>query len=327
MLRSGARSNYLRYFATLGVAITALTFSTSVRADNWATRLGYPEDAKVLILHAHGMGMCYETNAAAGKLLEEKVISSASAMPPCPWFANAAEWRGEHPKADVGLEFTINSPLPQYRWKNLSQDEFVRSLIDRDGYQWPRVIQVMVTASAEDVEHELRMQILHAERHGLRPTHFTTSLGALYSRPDLADVYLRISREQWIPAVVIELTPALAEGFREQGFPVPDEMIRSLEDYPFPKIQDLKIVPRTKSLEEKIEGTVKMLADLPPGLTQIACAPADDSPALRALDPNWQQRVWDAEVWNSDEVKAELAKKDVVITTWQEVMQRFDGSN
>lgn len=327
MLRSGALSFHVRYFAALGVAIVTSLASSVANADNWATRLGYPEDAKVLILHAHGMGLCYEANAASGKLLEDKALSSASAMPPCPWFANAAEWRCEHPKADVGLEFTINSPLPQYRWKNLSQDEFVRSLIDRDGYQWPRVIQVMVTASVEDVEHELRMQILHAERHGLRPTHFTTSLGALYSRPDLADVYLRISREQWIPAVVIELTPELAEGFREQGYPVPDELIRSLEDYPFPKIQDLKIVPRTKSLEEKIAGTVKMIADLPPGLTQIASAPAIDSPALRALDPNWQQRVWDAEVWNSDEVKAELAKDNVVITTWQEVMQRFDGSN
>jgi hypothetical protein len=143
----------------------------------------------------------------------------------------------------------------------------------------------------------------------------------------LTDIYLRISREQWIPAVVIELTPELAEGFREQGYPVPDELVRSLEDYPFPKVRDLKIVPRTESLEEKIAGTVKMIADMPPGLTQIAFAPAVDSPALRALDPNWQQRVWDAEVWKSDEVKAELAKEDVVITTWQEVMQRFDGSN
>lgn len=309
-----------------GWLAVVLLASINVQADDWATRLGYPANAKVLILHAHGMGMCYETNAAAGNLLETKAISSASAMPPCPWFANAAAWRDAHRDADVGLEFTINSPLPQYRWRNLSSDEFVRSLVDRDGYQWPQVIQVMVTASAEDVEHELRMQILQAERQGLRPTHFTTSLGALYSRPDLADVYLRISREQWIPAVVIELTPALAERFREQGYPVPDELVRALDDYPFPKIRDLQIVPRSESLEEKVTATAKLIADLPAGLTQIAFAPAVDSPALRALDPNWQQRVWDAQVWESEAVKSELAKENVVITTWQEVMQRFDGS-
>lgn len=304
----------------------ALLFSSHAMADDWATRLGYPADAKVLVIHAHRMGLSFESNEAIEKLMTAGVVSSASAMPTCPWFADAAQWRQEHGKLDIGLDFTLNSHLDRYRWKPISNSRDVPTLVDRDGYQWANVVQIMVNARAEDVEQELRMQLLHADRMGLKPTHFTTHLGALYSRPDLAEMYLRIAREQWIPAVVIDLTPELAERFRQDGFPVPETLVQALEDYPFPKVRDFLILPQADTLEAKAAATAKMIAELPPGLTQLACAPSSDSPALRAMDPQWQQRVWDAEVWNTEAVKAELAKKNVVITNWKEIMQRFDGS-
>ncbi len=272
------------------------------------------------------MGLSFESNEAIANLLESGAASSASVMPTCPWFADAAAWRNEHRDLDVGLELTINSPLPRYRWRPLSSDMYVPSLLDRNGYLWRNSTQLLVNANAEQVEHELRTQILHAERYGLRPTHFTSYLGALFARPDLTEIYLRLSREQWIPAVVVELTPELAERFRRDGFPVPDSLVQTLEDYPFPKVSDLKILPTAESLEEKARATVELLANLPAGLTQVAFAPASDSPALRALAPNWQQRVWDGEVWQSEAVQAELKKPNVVITSWAEIMQRFDGS-
>lgn len=311
----------------LPVLVVALLWTAShALADDWATRLGYPTGAKVLVIHAHRMGQSFESNDAIEKLMDAGVVSSASAMPTCPWFADAAEWRQQHADLDVGLDFTLNSHLPNYRWKPLSNSRDVPSLVDRAGYLWPNVVQVMVNAQPDEVEHELQMQILQAERMGLKPTHFTSHLGALYSRPDLAEIYLRISREQWIPAVVIDLTPELAERFRQDGFPVPDTLVRALDDYPFPKVRDLLILPQADSLDAKAEATAQMIAELQPGLTQVAFAPAIDSPALRAMDPNWQQRVWDAQVWDNEAVKAELAKDDIVITNWKEIMQRFDGS-
>lgn len=325
MLRATSLQFVFRAFAC--VAMAAATLHADAQTETWATRLGYPADAKVIVLHAHRMGLCHESNAAIGSLFDAGVVSSASAMPPCPWFADAAAWRDEHPDLDVGLELTINSPLPRYRWRPLGSDNYVASLLDRDGMFWRNSTQIMVSANAEQVEHELRMQILHADRHGLRPTHFTTYMGALFSRPDLAEVYLRLSREQWIPAVVIDLTPELVERFRRDGFPVPDDMMQTLEDYPFPKVSDLRIVPPAESLEEKAEATAELLATLPAGLTQVAFAPATDSPALRAMDPDWQQRVWDAEVWQDKTVQAELSKPEVIVTNWKEIMRRFDGSN
>jgi chitin disaccharide deacetylase len=161
----------------------------------------------------------------------------------------------------------------------------------------------------------------------MRPTHFTTHLGTLYSRPDLTEVYLRFAREQWIPAVVIELTPEMVEQFRSQGFPVPDELAATLDSYPLPKVSELRIVSAAESLEEKVAGVVELVETLPPGLTQIAFRPAAHSPALEALTSDWQQRVWEAEVWHNERVQAALGQPGVVVTNWREIMERFEGTS
>lgn len=197
--------------------------------------------------------------------------------------------------------------------------------MDADGYYWRTVQQTMVSASAEEVERELRVQINHALRNGMKPTHLTTHLGALFARADLAEVYLRVAREHWIPAVVMELTPELMDRFRGMGYPVPDELVQALEDYSLPKINDLRIVPPTESYDEKVDAVVELIEGLPAGLSQIAFTPATDSPALRALDPEWRQRVWEAEVWRDERVREALDADGVVVTDWREIMRRYEG--
>ena len=313
------RRSALRYV----LATLLLSLAASAPADDWAARLGYPADARVVILHAHDMGLCHESNQACVELLEGETRFSASAMPPCPWFAHAAGYAADAGR-DIGLQLTLNAEWPQYRWKPVSGD-LGRTLIDGDGYQWRRVLQVVVNASLDDVERELRWQLLHAERLGMRPTHFTTHLGALFSRPDLTELYLRFAREHWIPAVVVDLTPEMAERFASQGFPIPDSVQRVLADYPLPKVEDLRILPRTESLEEKVEQTVELIETLPKGLSQVAFAPAVDSAGLGEMAPSARQFVWDREVWLDERVRKALAADDVVLTDWVEVMQRFDS--
>ena len=50
-------------------------------ADTWAARLGYPADAKVVILHGSELGLSYETNAAGRNLFESGTLRSASGLP------------------------------------------------------------------------------------------------------------------------------------------------------------------------------------------------------------------------------------------------------
>lgn len=296
-----------------------------VAAETWGERLGFPPEAKVVILHANELGMCYETNAAGTTLLEAGIVRSASAMVPCPWFADLTNWCRSHPDADVGLELTINSEAANYRWGPISARGQVPSLVDADGYLWQSPIQTMVNAATDDVEAELLAQIERAKALGVHPSHLTTHLGALVTRPDLIEVYLRVARRQWIPAIVVELTPEQVERFQREGFPLPDDIIQLLSDYPLPKVDDLQFVEPADSYEATKGAFLEMLSDLQPGITQIAFQTAVSSEALPRIAPNWQQRVWNQQLMADEDVQRVLRGEGYVVTDWRELMRRFEG--
>lgn len=303
------------------VLVALLAYCSAAAAENWADRLGYPPGERVILIHAHGAGLSYETNAAVGAALESGAATCASALAPCPWFAHAvADLDG-----DLGLDLVVNSELPQYRWGPLAREQHTRSLVDADGYFWPRTQQTMVAADPVDVEYELRAQLQRARELGLKPTHFTTHMGALYSRPDLAEVYLRLAREQWIPAVVVELTQEQLDRFRDQGYPLPDSLIRIMADYPLPKLDDLRLCPRPDTYEAKKAALLDMIGSIEPGVTQIALAPAADSPALRAMTEGWRQHVWEAELLADADVRAALSAEGISLASWSDLMARFEG--
>ncbi len=306
-----------------GVLIT-LFWTGHALAETWAERLGYPAGAKVLVLHANELGLSYESNAAGTKLIESGPVGSAAVMVPAPWFGDLGEWCQSHPAADVGLELTLNSELANYRWQPVASG-MVPSLVDSQGFLWRMPLQTMVNGSAADVERELRGQINRARMAGLEPSHFTTHLGTLVTRPDLIEVYLRIARQEWIPAMIVELTPEQVERFENQGFPLPADVIDLLADYPLPKVDDLRFVQPADSFDGKKQTFLTMLQELSPGITQINFHPAIASDALNRITPDAEQRVWDAELFSDPEVQAALQADGIVLTNWREIMRRFEG--
>lgn len=294
-------------------------------ADTWADRLGYPAGSKVLILHADELGLSYETNAAGGKLLESGAVRSAAAMVPAPWFADFAQWSKAHPDADVGLELTLNSELQNYRWQPVASEGLVPSLVDAGGLLWRAPVQTTANASADEVEYELRSQIARAKAAGLHPTHLTSHLGTLFERPDLVDAYLRIARQEWIPAAIVRLTSEQLDHFIEEGNPVPDDVLVALDEYPLPKLDALRFVPDADTYDAKKQALLAMIAELGPGITQIEFRPAAPSDALPRIVDDAQQRIWDAELLADQEVIRALQSEGIVLTDWREIMRRFEG--
>lgn len=320
------RYRYLgRESAVAAVVCLLAAFAAPAFAQTWAERLGYPANAKVIVLHANELGLAYETNAAGAKLLAGGPVRSAAALVPAPWFADFAGWAQAHPAADVGLELTLNAELPNYRYKPVASTGLVPSLVGADDYLWQLPVQTTVNATPSDVERELRAQIDRARSLGLNPSHLTTHLGTLVTRPDFMEVYLRVARQEWIPAMIVEVTPELVERFREQGYPLPDEVVALLEDYPLPKVDDLRFLAPDDSFDAKKHAFLKLLGELSPGITQIAFAPAVESDALPRIVPNAKDRVWNAQLFADDEVRQALAAENVILTDWREIMRRFEG--
>src|SRR6476659_7229912 len=83
--------------------------------------LDLPPSSKLLIIHADDLGMCQSVNQATFIALEEGSVSSASAMVPCPAFAEAAEIAVKHPQYDIGIHSTLISEHEDYKWGPLSK--------------------------------------------------------------------------------------------------------------------------------------------------------------------------------------------------------------
>ena len=70
---------------------------------NLAERLGYPADAKLLILHADDLGTFRAVNRAYISMQEAGMVSSAAMNAPGKDFDEMAKYLKEHPDLDVGV--------------------------------------------------------------------------------------------------------------------------------------------------------------------------------------------------------------------------------
>lgn len=314
----------MRTSAVVAATLLAWSASSVCLAGTWAEKLGYPPGKRVLILHAADLGAAYEIDRPAEQLLLDKLVQSADVTVPGQWFDAFAQWYRSHPGCDVGVSLSLNSPSELYRWRPLTDRHDVPSLVDADGCFWHDLVQVALSDNTKEVEKELCAQIERARAAGIRPTHIVTRSGALLTRPDLAEVYFRIARKYWLPAVIIDLTPAAAERLRGEGFPVSNELIDLVKKYPLPKLDDLRFVPDADTYEDKREGFFKLVRGLPPGLTQIVLHPADRSEAMELISPRWKNRLWESQLLRDPEVQQFLKNEGVVPTSWSEIMRRFD---
>lgn len=291
----------------------------------WSERLGYPADSRVVILYAQGLGTCGEMDVAVSDLMENGHLQSAGVLAPAPWFDDAAAICRDHANCDIGLSLTVNSTWPMYRFRPVSDRSQVPSLVDTDGFLTSSLMQFSMNADAEQVEHELEAQITRAREAGLQPTHFSPYEGALLARPDLLEVYLKLSRKYWIPSLLVELTPEHIRRFRDAGVPLRDDEISLITNYPLPKLDDLRFAPSAQTYEDKRNQFYALVDSLQPGITQITFRPASESDALKRLTPDWQQRVWDAQLLADPEVTQYLEEKGIRFTSWGEMMRRFES--
>jgi chitin disaccharide deacetylase len=290
-----------------------------------AEKLGFPKGKKVLLLHMDDLGMCREANDAGKFYIENDYILSGAVMMPCPDAEEIVNWAKDHPKADVGVHLTLTSEWQTWRWGTLTDAEKVPGLIDPEGKMWRSVPEVVRNATPQEVETEIRAQIDKMLEVGLKPTHIDTHMGTLYGSPEFVKVFLKVAEEYRIPANAIDLSnPEVAAFYRDAGYPVNDEVIGMLENYSLPKLDNFASVPDGKNYEDKKARFFQLVNALDPGLTEIIFHPSVESENLKSITGSWQQRVWEAKMFADPEVIRFFEENDIVLTTWREVMERFE---
>src|SRR5207237_6826883 len=161
MRRAAAVATFLLVTGALGRAQTKTV----------AERLGYPPDAKLLIVHADDLAVAHSVDAASFDALDKNAVTSASVMVPCPWLNEVAAYAIGHASADLGLHLTLTSEWKIYRWGPVESKDKVASLLDSSGYLWPETGPAVQNLKAEETEREIRAQIARSIAAGIHPTH------------------------------------------------------------------------------------------------------------------------------------------------------------
>jgi predicted glycoside hydrolase/deacetylase ChbG (UPF0249 family) len=266
-----------------------------------AERLGHPADARLLIVNCDDLGSSHAANVGCYEALREGIATSATLMVPCPWAREAAaRYRGE----DVGVHLTLNAEWDLYRWGPITH---APSLLDGDG-GFPRTIQeVWDHADLDEVRRELRTQVERAILWGFDVSHLDSHMGTLQLRPEFFDIYLELAVDFQLP---LRLSGASSE--RTVGFPF--RRLAAEEGVLFP---DHFIYVSGVGTRKVLE---RALFDLRPGVTEVYAHPAADADELRALAPDWPNRVDDHDLLVRDhQVRALAERAGVTFIGYREI--------
>jgi len=295
----------------LPVILLFVASSLAAQTRTVAERLGYPRDAKLLILHADDLGFAHSANAASFDALDKGAISSASIMMPTPWITEVAAYARAHPDADLGLHLTLTAEWLTYRWGSVASKDKVPSLLNPDGTFPDNDSVVAVRAKQEEIELELRAQIQKAIALGIRPTHLDSHMGSLFTTPAVLATYVKIAHEYHLPFLAGRNNPF--------GPPMPlgpndiplDALIQAGEDVP---------------VEKWKEFYLNAIANLKPGLNEIIVHLGHDDAELQAVTVDhapwgsaWRQRDYD--VVNSPEFKKALKDNKVILIKWRDLQK------
>ena len=297
----------LRFSLVLLVLARTLAAQTRTIAE----RLGFPADAKLLILHADDLGAAHSVNVASFDALDKGAISSASIMVPTPWISEVAAYARAHPDADLGLHLTLTSEWQTYRWGSVESKDKVSSLLDSTGTFPSEERLVAATAKPLEVERELRAQIDRALALGIHPTHLDSHMGALFTTPELIATYVKVAHDYHLPFLALR-APVGAP-------PMP----LSANDV----VLDAVVIAGPQVPRDQWKAFyLNAIANLKPGLTEMIVHLGHDDAELQAVTVNhepygsaWRQRDYD--VVTSPEFRKALQDHHVMLVRWKDLQK------
>jgi predicted glycoside hydrolase/deacetylase ChbG (UPF0249 family) len=277
-----------------------------------AERLGYPRDAKLLIVHADDLGMAHSVNAATIKAFETGLVNSGSIMVPCPWLSEIAAYARANPQADLGLHLTLTSEWTSFRWGPVMPKDRVSSLLDKDGYFRLTESEAASHADPKEVELEITAQIERAKALGIQPTHLDSHMGTLYQNKALFEVFLRVARNYKLPVRIARTWFARTDFL--PGTLNPDDVY-------IDRILDINPAVAAHDWSRFYSDAIKKLE---PGVTEIVIHLAYDDAEMRGATFNhpdwgaaWRQR--DFEFFTSDTFRKLLHENQIKLITWREL--------
>jgi predicted glycoside hydrolase/deacetylase ChbG (UPF0249 family) len=272
---------------------------------NWM--LGYPDDARLLIINADDFGRSQACNAGILRSLTEGQVSSTTLMVPCPWALHAMQVLRDHPEVSFGIHLTVVSDVPLYRWGPLTARDKVASLIDEAGFfsSYEHIPTLLAQARLSELEVEFRAQIETVLAASLSPTHLDWHCLYNGGRAAIFELTVKLAKEYGLAVRVHDR--ATGEALRIQGLPTPEH----------PVVDTFKL-----DITGKSAWFANALRALPSGLSEWAAHPALDTPELQAYEPeSWQAHSTDLAFLISPEARSIIEQEGIVLLSYKPLQQ------
>ncbi len=269
--------------------------------------LGYPRDARLLIVNIDDFGFCHTANESAIHTMRHGLASSVTIMVPCPWGLHGMRLLAENPGIPFGVHLTAISEHEMFRWGPVCAREEVPSLVDGRGFFLPEEKRDALIAGADikDLEREFRRQIDTVLEAGLSPNHLDSHCHVHDGRRDILDMTAGLAREYGLALRFHD--PLLLRAMKDAG--------RAVADHPC--VDSFRL-----PTEGKDDLYEKMLRGLPPGLSEWAIHPARETGELKGITPEWPVRDADYRFFNSDRARRVLEEEGIRLIAFTE-LQKF----
>ena len=261
--------------------------------------LGYPDDARLLLVNADDLGMYPAINEGVVRSFRGGIVRSTSLMAPCPGAAQAIQLLKDNPEISFGVHLSFVRDIEHYRWGPLASRERVPSLLDESGsfYTEGRMAELVQRAKLAELEDEFRAQIEAVVGADLAPTHLDWHCLRDGGRQDIFDLTLGLAQEYGLALRVA--SPPHADRLRRRGLPTADHAL--LDSF-------------TLGLDDKPTRYIRMLRELPAGLSEWAVHPSVDDPDSRAIDPNgWRVRRTDLDFLVSPRARDVIREEGIIL--------------
>jgi predicted glycoside hydrolase/deacetylase ChbG (UPF0249 family) len=273
--------------------------------------LGYPVDARLLIINADDFGMCNSINEAIFRTLKEGVVRSTSLMIPCPWALHAINFLKDHPDIPFGVHLTAICDSDNYSWGPVTSKDKVPDLVDQAGnfYSFEGFPKFLSQVSLDQLELEFRAQIEAVLATGLKPAHLDWHAVRLDGRVDIFDLMLGLAKEY---GLAFRITGrSFIQKVQNQGLPTND----------FDLLDSFLLDPVNKSARY-----AQMLHELPAGLSEWAVHPGLDNSELLALEPDGNHfRQTDFDFWTSQQAKDIVKEEGIILLDYRALQAVWRG--
>jgi len=273
--------------------------------------LGYPADARLLIINADDFGMCNSINEAIMLTLKEGVVRSTSLMAPCPWANQAMNFLKTHPEIPFGIHLTVICDSDDYSWGPVTCKDKVPELVEPSGrfFSFDSFHKLLKQISLDQLEMEFRAQIETVLASGLKPAHLDWHAIRLNGQSSLFELMFRLAREYEL-AFRIFGSPFIQK-VQSLGLPCNDHDV--LDSYLLDPV-------------DKATRYAEMLHELPTGLSEWAVHPGIDNSELLAMEPDgYHFRQTDFEFWTSQQAKELIKSEGIILIDYRALQAVWRG--